>query len=330
MPASFRTELHLTPQPQPLGLNSRVMTMGSCFADVIGQRMQQYKVITLNNPFGTIYNPLSLCKLLEASLKPKQDFHGELLERDGWWYAYDLHSSLTAPSREALLSLIQSQVQHTHDFLARADLLILTFGTAVGYHHLPSGQLVANCHKVPQREFRKTLLSLIDMQGAFADLLPRLQALRPGLRLLLTVSPVRHLKETLEGNSLSKALLRVLCQELTQAHQGLTYFPAYELLTDDLRDYRFYKADLIHPSEVAEDYIWEKFRDAWFDKAFQSFTLEWDKVRQALAHKPFQPQSPAHRRFLESTLEKLQKLALQADCSPEIAQVKKLLEVSAA
>ncbi|MGV3638969.1 MAG: GSCFA domain-containing protein, partial [Adhaeribacter sp.] len=206
MPASFRTELFVSPQSRPLGLSARVMTMGSCFADVIGQKMQQYKVATLNNPFGTIYNPLSLCRLLEASLAPEQDFHGELLEREGWWYAYDLHSSLTAPGREELLGQIRRQVQHTHDFLARADLLILTFGTAVGYIHLPTGRLVANCHKVPQREFNKTLLSLADMQAAFAMLLPRLQALRPGLRILLTVSPVRHLKETLEGNSLSKAL----------------------------------------------------------------------------------------------------------------------------
>jgi GSCFA family len=330
MAISFRTELTVAPMPQPLQLQSRVLTMGSCFAEVIGQKMLLYKVATLVNPFGTIYNPLSLFKLLGAALAPNQEFDGELVERDGLWYAYDLHSSFAAPSRPALLARIRQGLQQTHDFLRQADLLVLTFGTAVGYIHRESGQLVANCHKIPQRAFDKTLLPLADMEGAFAGLQARLQALNPALRILFTLSPVRHLKETLEGNSVSKALLRVLCHQLRQQYPALEYFPAYELLLDDLRDYRFYKPDLIHPTEVAEDYIWEKFMGAYFDEAFRQFTGEWDKIRQALAHRPFQPASAAHQQFLQNTLAKLQQLHRQVDCSAEMAQVKNQLGASQA
>jgi hypothetical protein len=330
MAATFRTELHLLPHPQPLGLQSRVITLGSCFAEVIGQKMQHYKVATLVNPFGTIYNPLSLFKLIKAALNPDQEYTGQLVERDGLWYAYDLHSAFAAPSRGALLTQIGLQLQQTHDFLRQADLMVFTFGTAVGYIHRETGQLVANCHKVPQRQFDKTLLSLSDMQHAFSELQALLAGFNPGLRLLLTVSPVRHLKESLEGNSVSKALLRVLCHQVAQQHAGVDYFPAYELQLDDLRDYRFYKADLIHPSEVAETYIWEKFVARYFDAAFQLFTGQWDKVSQALAHRPFQPATPAHQRFLQNTLQQLEQLHRQVDCRPEIEQIKNQLRASQA
>lgn len=306
------------------------MTLGSCFAEVIGQNMHQYKVSTLVNPFGTIYNPLSLFKLLEATLEPDQPFSGHLVERDGLWYAYDLHSVFAAPSREALLSQVQARLRQAHAFLRQADMMILTFGTAVAYIHRESQQLVANCHKIPQRQFDKTLLDIGNMQQAFSQLYSRLQAFNPNLQVLLTLSPVRHLKETLEGNSVSKSLLRVLCHQLQQQFQQVSYFPAYELLLDDLRDYRFYKPDLIHASELAETYIWEKFYGAYFDAAFRQFTGEWDKIRQALAHRPFQAGSPAHQQFLHNTLLKLQQLNNQVDCSAEIEQVKKQLAHSQA
>jgi hypothetical protein len=330
MAASFRTELHLTPQPQPLGLQSRVVTLGSCFAEVIGQKIQQYKVATLVNPFGTIYNPLSLFKLLEAALTPEQEFSGQLVERDGLWYAYDLHSAFAATSREALLAQVRQRVGQTRDFLRQADLMILTFGTAVGYIHRDSGHLVANCHKIPQKAFDKTLLPLADMAAAFGALQGRLLTFNPRLRMLLTVSPVRHLKETLEGNSVSKALLRVLCHQLQQQYPAVEYFPAYELLLDDLRDYRFYKADLIHPTEMAEAYIWDKFQAAYFDAPFRHFTGQWDKIRQDLAHRPFQPGSAAHQAFLQRTLAKLQQLHLLVDCRAEMEQVKNQLAASQA
>ncbi|MGV3587562.1 MAG: GSCFA domain-containing protein [Adhaeribacter sp.] len=321
----FRTEINIKPLEQQLGLNARVLTAGSCFAEVMGNKIAGYKGQSLVNPFGTIFNPVSLFKLLAAALQPTPEFTGELLERDGYWYAYDLHSSFTAPSRALLISRIQKQLIQTQEFLSNTDLLILTLGTAVGYMHKASNNLVANCHKVPQQEFQKKLISAATITETFAPLYTSLQALNPNIQVLFTVSPVRHLKETLELNSVSKSILRVACHELSEAFAGVQYFPAYELMLDDLRDYRFYKADMLHPTEVAEEYIWQKFSQTYFNQDFQNFAAKWDKIQQALAHKPFQPESAAHQQFLQKLLEQLQALHQQTDCSAEIAQVKSML-----
>jgi len=323
---NFRTELNISAQKEPFQIKNRFITMGSCFAEVMGRKMQHYKLSTLVNPFGTIFNPLSLGKLLEMALNPEQEFTGELVERDGYWYAYDLHSSFAATTRSGLTQNIKQLLQHTHTFLAQADVLILTFGTAVAYVHQESQQVVANCHKIPQRYFAKYLIPVTDMIEAYNSLYPALQRLNPNLRLVFTVSPVRHLKETLELNSVSKSLLRVFCHEIIQKMPAATYFPAYELMLDDLRDYRFYKADMIHPSEVAEDYIWDKFKQAYFDQEFQKFTLEWDQIQQSLNHQPFQPESAAHQAFLRKTLSRLEKLPPFLDCAAENAKVKKQLK----
>jgi hypothetical protein len=322
---AFRTELYIAPAQPKLTLQSRVLTTGSCFAEVMGDKLASYKVAGLVNPFGTIFNPVSLFKLLNAALQPEPEFSGELLERDGLWYAYDLHSSFAAPSREILIANIGAQLLQTQAFLKNTDLLILTLGTAVGYIHKASNTLVANCHKVPQQQFEKKLISTGNITEAFAQLYQNLQGIKPNITILLTVSPVRHLKETLELNSVSKSVLRVACHELTERFAGVQYFPAYELMLDDLRDYRFYKADMLHPTEVAEDYIWQKFSEAYFDQNFLDFAAQWDKVRQSLAHHPFQPESAAHQKFLQKLLTQLQNLNQQIDCSSEIQFVKNKL-----
>ena len=322
---SFRTEINISPVEQKFNLNSRVLTAGSCFAEVIGNKVASYKVQSLVNPFGTIFNPVSLFKLLAAAIKPAPEFTGELLERDGRWYAYDLHSSFTAPTRALLIARIQEQYVETRAFLKNANLLILTLGTAVGYIHKASNTLVANCHKVPQQQFQKKIISTAAIIEAFAPLYANLKAFNPDITVLFTVSPVRHLKETLELNSVSKSVLRVACHELTQQFPEVQYFPAYELMLDDLRDYRFYKADMLHPTEVAENYIWQKFSQAYFDDAFLKFAAQWDKIQQALAHKPFQPESAAHQKFLQQLLARLEELNRLTDCTHEIQSVRSKL-----
>ncbi|CAA9239929.1 MAG: hypothetical protein AVDCRST_MAG95-1385 [uncultured Adhaeribacter sp.] len=328
MSFSFRTELNIKPNARLLSLQTPVLTAGSCFAEVMGRKIQQYKVPSLVNPFGTIFNPLSLNHLLTASLQPQHEFTGELLQRDGLWLAYDFHSSFAAASRTELLTLIRNTFRQTQQFIIKADTLILTFGTAVGYIHRTSNQLVANCHKVPQQQFRKTLVSMADITASFSNFHQILKQLNPNIRLILTVSPVRHVKETLEGNSVSKSILRVACHELSERYPDVHYFPAYELLLDDLRDYRFYQEDMIHPNAVAEGYIWEKFKAAYCDEAFTRFTAEWDKIQQALTHRPFHPDAPGHQEFLRKTLSQLEKLRHLVDCEPEIALVKKQILIS--
>lgn len=305
----FRTEVHVAPSGLDLSLQNGFVTVGSCFAEVIGKRLQSYKARVLVNPFGTIFNPLSVCKLLEAAIGQPHAFEQHLVQHGGIWYAYDLHSSLSSPDRDELLHLIRQRLQDTGQALQQASLLVVTLGTAVGYRLHDTGQVVANCHKLPAKNFSRQLLPLDEMLTAFESTLALLKQFNPNLKVLLTVSPVRHIKEGIETNSVSKALLRVLCHQLTERHTQVLYFPAYEIMLDDLRDYRFYGRDMIHPTEQAEDYIWDKFSAAYLDQDFRAFQKEWEKIKRALLHRPFHPESDAHQAFLQSTLQQLQTLA---------------------
>ncbi|WP_241738974.1 GSCFA domain-containing protein [Pontibacter beigongshangensis] len=319
----FRTELPIKPSQLRLALQAEVLTIGSCFAEVIGSKLQENKVATLVNPFGTIFNPLSACLLVEIVSGKAYDFEKHLVQHNGIWYAYDLHSALSSPSKEELLHTIRQQVQQTQEQLQKASLLIMTWGTAVSYRLASTGTVVANCHKLPARQFTRLLLTTEEITAAFTQMHQRLLQLNPNIKLLLTVSPVRHLKETLEINSVSKAVLRVATHQLTEAYENVNYFPAYEIMMDDLRDYRFYKADMLHPTELAEDYIWQKFVGAYFDQEYQAFLPEWEKVRRAMAHKPFHPASAAHQQFLKATLQQLRELEQKHNisCAKEIAQL---------
>lgn len=304
-----------------------MVTLGSCFAEVIGSRLRENKVQSLVNPFGTIFNPLSAGLLLRAAAGHTYNFAEHLVQHNGIWYAYDLHSSLSSPNKEALLQLIQERLEQTRQALAAADLLILTLGTAVGYRLNSNGTVVANCHKLPAKQFTRQLLTVEEIINALQEALTHLRELNPTLQVLLTVSPVRHVKETLEINSVSKAVLRVVCHQLTSTHEQVRYFPAYELMLDDLRDYRFYKQDMLHPTETAEEYIWQKFTAAYFDEGFASFLVEWEKIQRALAHKPFHPSSEAHQKFLQHTLQQLQHLQSRygLDVSAETRQLQEQL-----
>ncbi|QCR21004.1 GSCFA domain-containing protein [Pontibacter sp. SGAir0037] len=304
----FRTEVQVAPSSLNLSLHSNVVTIGSCFADVIGSKLRQNKVEALVNPFGTIFNPLSASLLIAAASGKSYPFEDHLVQHQGIWFAYDLHSSLSSPSKAELLLTIARRVQLTQASLQKADLLILTLGTAVGYKLNSTGDLVANCHKLPAKQFTRHLLSAEEIVTSLDKINALLQPINPTLKVLLTVSPVRHLKETIEVNTVSKAILRVACHQLTARHENMLYFPAYEIMLDDLRDYRFYKRDMIHPSEEAEDYIWQKFTAAYFNKDFNMFMQEWGKMKRALSHKAFHPASEAHQTFLRNTLKQLKEL----------------------
>lgn len=320
----FRTEVHVPENNLQLGLHSKVITMGSCFADVIGSKLQQYKVDTLKNPFGTIFNPVSVALLLKAAGGHNHDFSRHLVQHNGIWHAYDLHSSLSSPNQDALLASINERLQQARQYLQESSLLIITLGTAVAYKLLQTGQVVANCHKVPSSQFERVMLRTNELREACEELYLSLKQLNPKLRVLFTVSPVRHVKETLPTNAVSKATLRVLCHELQEAHPELLYFPAYEIMLDDLRDYRFYKEDMLHPTSLAEDYIWQKFVVAYFSTDFKQFIPKWDKMLRALEHRPFHPETAQHQQFLRKSLEQLSQLA--QDYSLEVGHEREVLQ----
>jgi lysophospholipase L1-like esterase len=319
----FRTELTLSPSREKLALDARVLTIGSCFAEVLGYHLAKNKVSTLTNPFGTIFNPLSMLRLLQQTLDNQSPDETLYVQHQGVWFHYDFHSSLWDLSREALASKLEQRLLQVRIWLTNTDWLMLTFGTAYGYYlNQEELRLVANCHKTPNPQFTKALLNVAQIMDAFEALHSRLQTINPSLQVILTVSPVRHTRDTLPLNQVSKSVLRLACHYLEEHHESVKYFPAYELLLDDLRDYRFYEADLIHPNQTGQDYILEKFSQTYFDQNLLDFVAEWQKIRAGLAHRPLQPGTENHRLFLENLLQKLQKLAEKVDVRTEMEQIR--------
>jgi len=322
----FRTEISLTQSNKKITLQTPILTVGSCFAEVIGQKLVDNKIPTLANPFGTIFNPLSITKLLRQSITQQLPDENLYIENQGVWFHHDFHSSCWATSKEALISQLTHQLHRVREWLLSTKWLILTFGTAYVYQQIATECIVANCHKMPNKQFRRELLSIEAIVEDFRDICTLLRSFNSSLTVILTVSPVRHTRDTLPLNAVSKSILRVACHELSETLANVHYFPAYELLLDDLRDYRFYKPDLIHPNETAEQYIFQRFSETYFDDSLKQFVREWQKLKQEMAHRPLQPNSAAHKLFLENLLKKLQKVRTNVGVDDEIIFVEQQLQ----
>jgi hypothetical protein len=314
----FRTEVTPTPPLIKSSLKNSFFTIGSCFADAMGSRLSDFKFHVAVNPFGTVYNPISIHKLLvlatQNGVLPEKSF----LQNNDLHANYHFHSQFSSLQKNELKSQIQSTVSLVHQHLKNTKVVILTYGTAWVYRRKDTNEVVANCHKMSPGLFTKSLLSQRAIVEDFHTMRSVLSEVNPSIRFILTVSPVRHIKDTLELNSVSKAILRSACYELVQSNSDITYFPAYEIMMDDLRDYRFYKSDMLHPSAEAEEYIWQKFVDCYFNEATQQFLTKWKEIRSALAHKAFHPTSKEHQTFLKATLKKVMELTGVVDVEKEI------------
>jgi hypothetical protein len=319
---NFRTELKVTPSSSAIHLKSSIFTQGSCFADAIGQRLASNKLRACVNPFGVIYNSESIHKVLTYSIFNEPVPEHTYLRNEGLYRNYDFHSEFAALNKDALASRLMNTIGSTHYALKDSDWLFLTYGTAWIYQRKETGEIVANCHKLPSAMFTKSLLSTEAIVLSFADFFKHLKRFNPDIKVILTVSPVRHLKDTLELNAVSKSVLRVACHEISSEHQDVEYFPAYEMMMDDLRDYRFYKADMLHPTTDAEDYIWEKFMERYFSDELKDFIQQWKNILSAIRHKPFYPHASAHQQFLRETLKKLEVLQASVQVHEEISLVK--------
>ncbi|HEU5145184.1 MAG TPA: GSCFA domain-containing protein [Chryseosolibacter sp.] len=318
----FRTELKVEPAIAQMRLKNGILTQGSCFSDAIGERLATHRLKALVNPFGVIYNPESIHKALLYSIYneavPPQTF----LKRGELHFSFDFHSEFSAMTEHELSTRLNNAVGATHYFIKEADWLLITYGTAWVYERHDTGEIVANCHKLPAAHFSKSLMNTQMIVSSFARFYQALRQLNSRIRMIITVSPVRHLKDTLEHNSVSKSVLRVACHEIAAQFTDVEYFPAFEMMIDDLRDYRFYKSDMLHPTEQAEDYIWEKFMERYFSPELKEFVKQWGAVLSAVRHKPFHPGTAAHQQFLRETLNKLEALSEHVDVRDEIAYVK--------
>lgn len=319
---SFRTEIQLSKGKYPVSLKQDILTTGSCFSDSIGNKLVQNKFNTLVNPFGTTYNPYSIHKLLRASLNKAQPASHSYFHYNDLYTHFDFHSEFSSPEKNVIEENVKAAIDHAHTFLKTAHWIIITYGTALVYKRNDSGEIVANCHKVPANNFTKELLTENKILESFEGFYQNLKAVNPTCKIMLTVSPVRHVKDTLELNSVSKSILRAACHALTELHADVVYFPAYEIMLDDLRDYRFYKSDMLHPNADAEEYIWNKFTGALCDERTKEFLTKWKPVYTALQHKSFHGQTEAHQKFLKKLLFDLQELNATITVEEEIASVK--------
>jgi GSCFA family len=321
----FRTEINVPPAPVRLGLGSPGLLLGSCFADQVGQRMHAHRFPAAANPLGVLFNPLSLMELLGLALQQQPLPPEGYLQRGPLWLHYSLPGSLAATSRAELAAQAAQAFARVRTW-AQAPApeprwLVLTWGTAWAYRRRDQGQWVANCHKMPGQWFDKQLLTPDQVMEAWAALYPHLPA---DVHIICTVSPVRHVKDTLPLNGASKAVLRYVCHQMAAQYPNVSYFPAFELLVDDLRDYRFYQPDMLHPTPQAVDYVFEKFIEAYLTPAARQFVVEWADIQAGLAHRPLQPDREAYREFLSQLLGRLANLT-QVDTRPEVAEIERRL-----
>jgi len=305
----FRTEIFPKEQPGKIGYDSKIFSLGSCFAVNMSEKFEYFKFHSRVNPFGIIFNPISLEKLIRNSLSGREFSEENLYFHNERWHCFDVHSDMSGADPEKVVWHLNAALAKTRESLLSASHIIITLGTAWVYRKKSGGAIVANCHKVPQTEFQKELLSVSIIRESVGRINKMIREVNSQAKIILTVSPVRHIKDGVVESQRSKAnLLAGLHEALDEG--GACYFPSYEIMMDDLRDYRFYAADMIHPNSVAIDYIWDKFVGAWISEEAKVLMLKVDAVRKALAHRSFNPGSEAHRKFLENLRSKVDELRM--------------------
>lgn len=288
----------------------KILMLGSCFVENIGCRLKELKINTDINPFGTLYNPSSISHSIRRLLHPAPYTAADLFEQGGVYNSFDHHSRFSATTAEECLHRINSRIASSAGFIQEAERMIVTLGSSYVYKLKENGRIVANCHKQPEKIFNRQLLPVTSMVDDWHELLETLWQHNPNLKIVFTVSPIRHWKDGAHGNQLSKAGLLLLADELQRSYPDkIAYFPAYEIMMDELRDYRFYAEDMIHPSELAINYIKEKFIEYFFTDESITLMQEWAKLKKAIEHKPFQPQSESYKQFISQTLLKMERFS---------------------
>jgi hypothetical protein len=304
----FRSILPPMAYPFQLSYADHFLGVGSCFVEEMGQRLRGLKFSIQFNPQGIVFNPASVALSQERMLIPKRYQAEELFQHQGLWHSFDHHGSFSSTSPENTLQHIHQAQSAGQIQLQKASVLLLTLGSANVWQHLAQERIVSNCHKLPGSMFQRKRMSVAEIVDTLSKSLHAILALRPAIKIILTVSPVRYLREGLMENTRSKATLLLaveqLCQQFEQAH----YFPAYELLMDDLRDYRFYAEDLAHPSHLATTYIWDYFKQSFFEPVALNQLQDLEKLKQATLHRPLHPESASHQQFIIQQLEYIQRL----------------------
>ena len=300
----FKSEVNIKPKNNKISYTDNLLFLGSCFSGNIGNKFSERLFNAKVNPFGVIFNPISIFKLLERAIDKNYFNEEDWIFRNEKWLNLDLHGELSNTNLDEAILQSNTLIDSVYEFLETTNYLFLTFGTAWIYNFKSNNQLVANCHKIPQKEFEKRMLSISEIVEYGKGVISKLQTSNNKLQVVFTVSPVRHWADGAHNNNLSKSTLHLAVSALLKLN-NTEYFPSYELVIDELRDYRFYDRDLVHPNDVATDFVWEKLSENWIDKKTQVEIIEIDKIISSASHRPFNIESEAHQKFVSKTLKKL-------------------------
>ncbi|MGF1554635.1 GSCFA domain-containing protein [Paucihalobacter sp.] len=291
------TKIPIQAGNKPIDYQSDVVLLGSCFAENMGSKFEYFKFKNFQNPFGILFHPLVIERLVVNALDKKEYTSSDIFFHQDLWHSFDTHSKLSNASPDALIQTLNTQLEATFAQLHKASHIIITLGTAWVYEALASGRYVANCHKVAQKEFQKKLLSVLDIETSLQHIIAQIQNINRKATIIFTISPVRHIKDGFVENTLSKSHLFTALHAVISRSSNCHYFPSYEIMMDELRDYRFYSRDMIHPNDLAVDYIWKRFWEAWISKDVETLMARVETVQKGLQHKAFQPNSDAYGKF---------------------------------
>ncbi len=303
----FTTKISVQKSSFPIDYDSKIMLLGSCFAENIGKKFSYFKYQATTNPFGIIFNAVSLEKLIRRVVENKKFTENDIFFYNELWHCYEVHSELSNPDKDLFLSHLNSILESTHRHIAALTHCIITLGTSWVYSNIETHEIVANCHKVPQKQFTKELLSIEQTEKSLENIILLIHSVNPNCHFIFTVSPVRHIKDGFIENTLSKAHLiaaihsilnKKFSTSLEVTNQNRNYFPSYEIMMDELRDYRFYAEDMLHPNQTAIDYIWLRFYEHYISESAAKLMEEVDAIQKGLAHRPFNPNTESHQKFL--------------------------------
>ncbi|MEW7290327.1 GSCFA domain-containing protein [Aquimarina sp. 2304DJ70-9] len=305
---NLQTKISLPTQGSKIDYESEILMLGSCFAENIGEKFEYHKFKNNINPFGILFHPKAIETFLWMASQDEHYVDSDLFYHNERWHCFDAHSSLSNSNQRQLLSDLNAALTLTKEKLQSATHVFITLGTAWVYRLKALDMFVANCHKIPQKEFEKSLLSIDDISQSLQNCMHLIKSLNSSTQIVFTVSPVRHSKDGFVENNRSKSHLIAAIHQTISNSQNLSYFPSYEIMMDELRDYRFYGSDMIHPNETAIQYIWERFSSVWISEKAKKTMTRVEEIQKGVSHRPFNPNSEQHLTFLQNLENKKNKL----------------------
>ena len=308
---NFQTQIPIQKSNFPINYTSKVLLLGSCFAENMAEKFEYFKFENVVNPFGIIFNPVSLEKLIRRSIHKKYFTEKDIFYHNEAWHSYEVHSELSNPDKSQFLEALNELIDSTNWHIEKLTHCQITLGTSWVYRHVETNEIVANCHKIPQKQFVKELLSVVQIEASLQNIISEIQNVNTNCNFIFTVSPVRHIKDGFVENNVSKSHLISALNTFKFQVPTANYFPSYEIMMDELRDYRFYGEDMLHPNQTAIDYIWIKFFENYVEEKEFSLMNQVCEIQRALKHRPFNPNSESHKKFLDNLNQKIYNLQLK-------------------